>query len=110
MRCVMSKPDFCLVTAQLISAFVFAIRIVHFLIFLIPKFQAYSHLLYVDRLVFVRPDPKPQRPVFSCCGSYKCANSEITVYSCLSGSLCSNLIILKVKKIKTIIPIFFFLL
>ena len=35
----------CAVTAQLISAFVFATREVQFLFFLIPKFQASSHRL-----------------------------------------------------------------
>ena len=39
------------VTAQLISAFVFATRIVQFL-FLNPKFQAFSSLLLLHRFVF----------------------------------------------------------
>ena len=34
----------CAVTAQLISAFVFASQIVHFLYYLNPKFQASSHI------------------------------------------------------------------
>ena len=48
------------VTAKLISAFVFAIWIVHFLFFLIPKFQASSHLLWLYSLVCVRPGWKPE--------------------------------------------------
>ena len=47
---IMRKPDFCICEtkpsyAQLVSAFVFASRIVQFLFFLNPKFQAASHLL-----------------------------------------------------------------
>ena len=72
----MRKPDFCIcknkaaVTAQLISAFVFATRVVQFLFFLNPKFQACSHLLWLHRLVCVRPGWKPRRPVFSRCSSF----------------------------------------
>ena len=40
----------CAVTAQLISAFVFATLIVQFLYFLSPKFQASSHLLWLYSL------------------------------------------------------------
>ena len=58
----MRKPDFayvktkaqisCAVTAKLISAFVFATRIVHFLLYLYPKFQDSSFLLsFVSDLV-----------------------------------------------------------
>ena len=47
------------VTANLISAFVFAIRIVHFLFFLNQKFQASSLLLCLYSLVCVRPVRKP---------------------------------------------------
>ena len=43
----------CAVTAQLISAFVFATRIVQFLFFLNPKFQAASFLLKLYRPVCV---------------------------------------------------------
>ena len=52
----------CAVTAQLISAFVFATRIVQFLFFLNPKFQASIHFLHVLCLcssVCVGPDRKP---------------------------------------------------
>ena len=50
----------CVVTAQLISAFVFATWTVQFLYFLNPKFQAYSHLLCLYRPVYVGPVWKPQ--------------------------------------------------
>ena len=43
------------VTAKLISAFVFATRIVQFLFFINPKFQASSHLLWLHSLVCVGP-------------------------------------------------------
>ena len=75
----MRKPDFayaktkaqisCAVTAQLISAFVFATRIVQFLYFLNPKFPVTSHLLCLYRPVCVGPGRKPRRPVFSRHGS-----------------------------------------
>ena len=48
------------VTAKLISAFVFAKRIVHFLYFLNPKFQASSQLLCLYISVCVGPVRKPQ--------------------------------------------------
>ena len=47
------------VTAKLISAFVFATQIVHFLFFLNPKFQASSLLLCLYSSVCVRPGQKP---------------------------------------------------
>ena len=59
----------CAVTAQLISAFVFATRIVQFLYFLNPKFQVSSHLLWMYSLVCVGPGRKTRRPVFSQRGS-----------------------------------------
>ena len=62
---VMRKPDFAYaktkaqisfaVTAKLISAFVFATRIVHFLFLLNPKFQASMLLLGLYMSVCVRP-------------------------------------------------------
>ena len=58
------------VTAKLISAFVFATRIVQSLFYLNPKFQASSHLLWLYSLVCVGPGQKPRRPVFSERGSY----------------------------------------
>ena len=46
--CEKTKPQIsCAVTAQLISAFVFATQIVQSLFFLNPKFQASSHLLWL---------------------------------------------------------------
>ena len=57
------------VTAKLISAFVFAIRIVQILFYLNRKFQASSHLLWLYSPVCVGPGRKPRRPVFSQRGS-----------------------------------------
>ena len=57
------------VTAKLISAFVFATRIVESLYFLHPKFQASSHLLWLYRPVCVGPGWKPRTLVFSQRGS-----------------------------------------
>ena len=62
----------CLVTAQLISAFVFATQIVQFLFFLNLKFQASNHLLWLQSPVCVGPGRKPRRPVFSQRGSFNC--------------------------------------
>ena len=59
----------CAVTAQLISAFVFASKILQFLFFLNLKFQAPNHLLRLYRPVCVRPDRKPRIPFFSRRGS-----------------------------------------
>ena len=79
---IMRKPDFCIcetkaqisfaVTAKLISAFVFATRIVQTLYYLNLKFQASSHLLWLYSTVCVGPGRKPRRPVFSQRGSYNC--------------------------------------
>ena len=61
----MRKQAFCIyenkdaVTAQLISVFVFAIRIVQSLFFLNQKFQASSHLLWLYSPVCVGPGRKP---------------------------------------------------
>ena len=60
------------VTAKLISAFVFAARIVQSLYFLNPKFQASSHLLWLYSPACVGPGRKPRRPVFSQRGSINC--------------------------------------
>ena len=78
---VVRKPDFCIyaktktqisfaVTAQLVSAFVFATWIVQSLYFLNPKFQASSHLLWLYSLVRVGSGRKSRIPVFSQRGSY----------------------------------------
>ena len=48
------------VSAKLISTFVFAIRIVQSLIYLNPKFQASSHLLWLYSLVCVAPGRNPE--------------------------------------------------
>ena len=76
MSLVVRKPAFCICenkdadqTAKLISAFVFAIRIVNFLYYLNPKFQALSHLLWLYSPVCVGPGRKPRRSVFSERGS-----------------------------------------
>ena len=58
------------VTAKLISAFVFATRIVNFFFFLNPKFQVSNHLLWLYSPVCVGPGRKSRRPVFSRRGSY----------------------------------------
>ena len=58
-----------MVTAKLISAFVFATRIVQSLYCLNTKFQASSHLLWLYSPVCVKPGRKPRRPVFSQRGS-----------------------------------------
>ena len=60
----------CTVTAQLISAFVFAIWIVQSLYYLNPKFQASCHLLWLYSPVFVGPSWKPRRSIFSQRGSF----------------------------------------
>ena len=64
------------VTAKLISAFVFATRIVQSLYFLNPKFQASSHLVWLYSPVCVGPGWKPRRPVFSQRGSYNLQLTE----------------------------------
>ena len=76
----MRKPALCIcekqtqtsfaVTAKVISAFVFATRIVQFLYFLNPKIQASNHLLWLHSPVCVRPGWKSRRPVFSQRDSY----------------------------------------
>ena len=48
-----------LITVKLISAFVFATRIVQFLFYLNPKFQVSSSFLLLCRPVCVRPVRKP---------------------------------------------------
>ena len=58
------------VTAKLISAFVFATRLVQSLYFLDMKFLVSSHLVWLYSLVCVRPGRKPRRPIFSERGSF----------------------------------------
>ena len=55
---------------KLISAFVFTTRIVQFLFYLNPKFQASNHLLWLYSSIRVGPGRNPRRPVFSQRGSY----------------------------------------
>ena len=58
----MGKPTICIGEnkgAKLISAFVFATRIVQFLFYLNPKFQASSSFLCLYRTVCVGPVRKP---------------------------------------------------
>ena len=83
---VTRKPDFCIcentqiscaVTAQRISAFVFTTWIVQSHYYLNPKFQASSHLLFLDSPVCIRPGRKPRRPVFSKRGSIKLVQIEM---------------------------------
>ena len=69
-----------LVTAKLISAFVFAVGILQSLYYLHPKFQASSHLLWLYSPVCVGPGRKPRRPVFSQRGSNKKSNQEDDLY------------------------------
>ena len=81
MSLIVRKPDFAYaklktqisfaVTAKLISAFVFAIRIVQSLYYLNPTFQSSSHLLWLYSPVCVGPGRKPRRTVFSQRGSYR---------------------------------------
>ena len=58
------------VTAKLISAFVFATRVVQSLHFINRESQASSHLLWLYSPVCVGPGQIPRRPVFSQRGSY----------------------------------------
>ena len=60
----------CAVTAQLISAFVFATWIEQFLLFLNPKFQASSLFSRLYRSVCLRPGRKSRKPVFLRRGTY----------------------------------------
>ena len=74
----------CAVTAQLISAFVFATRIVQFLLYVYSKFQDSSHLLILYRPVCVRRGRKPQKPVFLRRGSFNVLYPQSTA-KVLSG-------------------------
>ena len=56
----------CAVTAQLISAFVFAIQILQSVVFLNLKFQASSLLLWLYSPVCAGPGHKPKLLVFPC--------------------------------------------
>ena len=69
------------VTAKLISAFVFATRIVQSLFYRNPKLQASSPFLWLYSPVCVGPARKPRSPVFSQQGS------SCTVYERLKHML-----------------------
>ena len=77
----------CALTAQLISAFGFALRIVQSLYYLNPKFQTPSYLLWLYNPVCVAPGRNPQRPVFSQRGSIITDVEEGCSHS--TGSCCS---------------------
>ena len=72
----MRKPDFCLCENKGADQLrgnreaVFATRIVQFLFYLNPKFQASSSFLSLYRPVCVGPGRKPRRLVFSRHGPY----------------------------------------
>ena len=66
-------------SAKLISAFVFATRIVQFIFYLNPKFQASGSFLSLYRPVCVGPGRKPRRPVFSRRGSDDLIRSWLSV-------------------------------
>ena len=75
---ILYKPQMSRLIGKLISAFVFATRIVLFLYFLNPKFQASTHLLCLYSLVCVGPVQKPHcwfshepaHPIFGACLGY----------------------------------------
>ena len=71
-RCILYHVNL----SRIVSAFVFATRIVQFLYFLNPKFQASSHL-WLYSSVCVGPGLKPQRPVFSQRGSFDSFNNVL---------------------------------
>ena len=74
---LMGKPTICIGenkdADQLIRAFVFATRIVQFLVYLNPVFQASSSFLCLYRSICVRPGRKPH-----CWFSHEVA--QITIY------------------------------
>ena len=65
------------VTAKLISAFVFATRIVQFLFYLNPKFQASSSFLWLYSLIGVGPVRKPH-----CWFSHEAAHMFFNKHEC----------------------------
>ena len=83
-----------MVTAKLISAFVFTARIVQSLYFLYTKFQASSHLVWLYSLVCVGPGRKPRRPVFSQRGSYvaKWCQQDILI---MEHTLCNDSMVIE---------------
>ena len=74
------------VTAKLISAFVFATWILQSIFYLNPKFQASSHLLWPYSPVCVGPGRKVRRPVFSQRSSYIMLFSTYAINKCWQDS------------------------
>ena len=64
------------VTAKLISVFVFVTQVVQSLYFLYTKFQASCHLVWLYSPVCVGPGRKSRRPVFSQRGSFHARTGE----------------------------------
>ena len=86
-------------TAKLISTFVFATRLVHFLYYLNPKFEGSSHLLGLHSLVYVGPlSRKPRRPVYSQQGSY----DKITYFFYFSRQILLTLSTSNIIRTKTV--------
>ena len=89
----MGKPTICIcenkyadqLTAKLISFFVFATRIVQFLFYLNPKFQASSSFLCLYRLACVRPVRKPH-----CWFFHEAAQISIKFITCFRYCIMSN--------------------
>ena len=79
------------VTAKLISAFVFATRIVQSLSFLNTKFQASSNFLRRRSLICVGPGRKPRRPVFWRRGSNVMHNLNTMSINLITLDNCANL-------------------
>ena len=82
------------VTAKVISVFVFATPIVQSLYVLNPKFQASSHLLWLYRLVCVRPGRKPRRQVLS----QRSSHNQICNVICSSVYLAPDSVKLEANK------------
>ena len=96
----MGKPIICLgenkgadqlcgITANLISAFVFATRILQFLFYVNPKFQASSSFLCLYRPVCVGPVRKPH-----CWFSHEAAHNLALI-----SFMCSEYVILRLPVI-----------
>ena len=76
------------VIAKLISAFVFATRIVQFLFFLNPKFPVSSHHLCLYSSVCVGHGRKPRRPVFSHRGSNEAVQAQKYLFVTRKTQIC----------------------
>ena len=73
------------VTAKLISTFVFATCIVQYLYFLNTKFQASSHLQWLNSLVCVRPGQNPHCWFFHVAAHFFYVPMQL--FACLSKSM-----------------------